>query len=513
MAILEAKTEAGIVRGLPGWNQAVTVFKGIPYGAPPVGELRWKAPQPVEPWEGVRNCFEFGNICYQERFASEGGDLNVIGDEFYCIEWPRNEDCLYLNVWTPAKNTDEKLPVGVYFHGGGWAQGYGHLNCYDGEGFCKRGCIFVSINHRLGVFGYMAHKDLASEDPNGSTGNYGVLDLVDALKWVKNNIAAFGGDPDKVTIFGQSGGGSKVQSMLLSPLSEGLISGAIMQSGGGMRKDRGLQTMEEAQSLTDRVFEVCGVKTIEEARALDSETLIAAIRTINAGEKIGFNPNYVNFAPVADGYVYPESPYAMTKKGNFKDVPVMIGCTEDEVYAPNAEIPDLEAIKKLAAKLYGEENVDAYLKAIHYEDDKEVCLSGFRHFPRGTEGMRAGIIAWCENQAEFTERKSPLYEYFVTLIPPLCDSAHHSCEHQYVFQTIGKSKRPYTGKDWDASNMFADYWANFIKYGDPNGEGLTEWEPYTKEAPEAMFLDYEPHMAKIPETDLVRFAVDFNLDK
>ena len=246
MALLQVKIESGIVEGIPGWNQAVGLFRGIPYAAPPVGELRFKEPQPAKPWDGVLKAYNYGNISYQERRASEGGG-DLIGNEFYCVDWPRSEDCLYLNVWTPANSAEEKLPVGVYLHGGGYAQGYGHLNCYDGEGFAKRGCITVTLNHRLGIFGYLAHPELTAENEHHSSGNYGVLDIIAALKWVKRNIAAFGGDPDKITVFGQSGGGSKVMTMIASPLTKGLITGAIMQSGGGLTRVRGELTLAEAE--------------------------------------------------------------------------------------------------------------------------------------------------------------------------------------------------------------------------------------------------------------------------
>ncbi|MCD8330192.1 MAG: carboxylesterase family protein, partial [Lachnospiraceae bacterium] len=229
---------------------------------------------PVEPWDGVRGCYKFPTISYQERRASEGGG-DIIGNEFYCLDWPRGEDCLYLNVWTPAKSADEKLPVGVYFHGGGYSQGYGHLNCYDGEGFAKRGCITVTLNHRLGIFGYLAHPELTAEDEHHTSGNFGVLDLIAALEWVRDNIAAFGGDPGKVTVFGQSGGGLKVMTMIASPLAKGLIRGGIMQSCGGIDRTRGacadLATAEKlgAQFLTD-----LGYSSIAEARGASQEELL-----------------------------------------------------------------------------------------------------------------------------------------------------------------------------------------------------------------------------------------------
>ena len=325
MALLQVKTDAGTVEGLTGWNQAVSVFRGIPYAAPPVGELRWKAPQPVEPWEGVRQCYKYGNICYQERRASEGGG-DLIGNEFYCVEWPRSEDCLYLNVWTPANSAGEKLPVGVYFHGGGYSQGYGHLNCYDGEGFAKRGCVIVTLNHRLGIFGYLAHPELTAESGYHASGNYGVLDLIAALKWVKNNIAAFGGDPDQVTVFGQSGGGMKVTTMIASPLAEGLIHGAIMQSSGGLERTRGgmTTTLEQAEASGAAILQEMGYTTIADARKASEEALQEGVKEYKKHHAV--DPMMM-FCPVTDGYVFPESWNDLFAGGKYPDIPTMIGCT------------------------------------------------------------------------------------------------------------------------------------------------------------------------------------------
>ena len=206
MALLQVKTENGIVEGLPAGNQSVSIFKGIPFAKPPVGDLRWKAPQPAEDWDGVLLCHQFAPIPMQARFASEGGGNTLAAQEFYVIDFPMSEDCLYLNVWTPAKSDSEKLPVAVYIHGGGMETGYSYLNAYDGEAFAKRGVIMVTIAYRLGIFGFMAHPDLAAEDPHHSTGNYAIMDQVAALAWIHRNIAAFGGDPENVTIFGQSAG-------------------------------------------------------------------------------------------------------------------------------------------------------------------------------------------------------------------------------------------------------------------------------------------------------------------
>ncbi|MCD8010159.1 MAG: carboxylesterase family protein [Lachnospiraceae bacterium] len=509
MALLQVQTRSGLVEGLPAWNQAVTVFRGIPYAAPPVGDLRWKAPQPVEPWEGVRGCYKFPTISYQERRASEGGG-DIIGNEFYCLDWPRGEDCLYLNVWTPAKSADEKLPVGVYFHGGGYSQGYGHLNCYDGEGFAKRGCITVTLNHRLGIFGYLAHPELTAEDEHHTSGNFGVLDLIAALEWVRDNIAAFGGDPEKVTVFGQSGGGMKVMTMIASPLAKGLIRGGIMQSCGGIDRTRGgCSDLATAEKLGAQVLADMGYSSIAEARAASQEELLEGTKKfMSAHPEID---RMMMFAPVTDGYVFPESWNDLFLSGQYPDIPTMIGCTADEMEMKNATLPTEEEARAKADYLFGPGYQEAFLKAIHFGEDPETTLRMFRKYVNMTGGTQAAAVAWCDNQ--IAQGKTPAYRYYLTLVPPAAENAHHSAEHQYVFQTLPKSSRPYTGRDWDLSNQLADYWANFIKYGNPNGENVPEWTPHTAESPLAMDIDYDLHMFKEPVNDLVQMMTDYDLKK
>ena len=511
MALLKVKIDSGVVEGLTGWNQAVGLFRGIPYAKAPVGELRWKAPQPVEPWEGVYQAYNFGNISYQERRASEGGG-DLIGNEFYCVDWPRDEDCLYLNVWTPANSADEKLPVGVYLHGGGYAQGYGHLNCYDGEGFAKRGIVTVTLNHRLGIFGYLAHPELTAEDEHHTSGNYGVLDIIEALKWVKRNIAAFGGDPEKITVFGQSGGGDKVTTMLVTPLTDGIVTGAIMQSGGGLNLVRGETTLADAEQSGAALIQGMGYASIEEARKATQEELMEGVRRY-AGDAPMAAMRL--FGPNADGYIFPRHWGRMIQDGEFKDIPTMIGCTSQEfvndafVNGGTMALPSRE--KALAD---GEAQIgdgEAFLKAIRYDEDPEYAAEMYATCVGMTGSTYAGDIAFCESQV--ANGHKPSFQYYLTLVPPSAKTAHHSAEHQYVFQTLTKSKRPYAGRDWDLSNQLADYWANFIKNGDPNGEGLPEWTPYTADCKQAMDIDYDLHMIDQQTNELIDRMVEKDLKK
>ena len=276
----ETVIESGKVRGTAGIDARITVYKGIPYAASTAGENRWRAPQPVEKWEGVRECYEFAPIAMQ---TTPGKDPNA----FYSKEWhvepeiAMGEDCLAVNVWTPARSADEKLPVYFWIHGGGLAEGYGHEMEFDGERIASRGVVMVSFTYRLNVFGFMAHPELTAEDPDAPT-NFGFLDQLAALKWVRRNIAAFGGDPDRITIGGQSSGGVSVYKFLCSPLTRGLFRGAIIQSSAGgscvSRVPRSFftpdLTMAQAEELGVAFLEKLGVSSIAEARKLDGRYIL-----------------------------------------------------------------------------------------------------------------------------------------------------------------------------------------------------------------------------------------------
>jgi para-nitrobenzyl esterase len=505
MAILKVKTENGIVEGLPGNNHIVSVFKGIPFAKPPVGDLRWRAPQPVEPWEGELKTYKFPNIAMQPRFASEGGNT-LAAKEFYVVEFPMSEDCLYLNVWTPAKSADEKLPVGVYIHGGAFETGYSYLNAYDGESFAKRGIIIVTIAYRLNVFGFLAHQDLENEDEYDSTGNYGTMDQIAAIEWVKRNISAFGGNPDNITVFGQSAGGASVQNMCQTPILKGKFHRAIMQSGGGLRRGGELDLIPKSQAkeIGQEFLEFIGVENIEEARKVDGNTIVEKYKEFKQ-----YSGKAWPFSPIVDGYVLPENAADYFIAAKHPDIDYMLGCTADEMRNKNAKAPDYEVIKKMAEERFGD-LAQKYLDIIKAEDP-EYC----RQFFENTLGddWLAGDIAWCENQISLNRK--PSFMYYFTYVPPGAEDigAHHSAEHHYVFQTLIKSFRPYTGVDYDLSNELADYWSNFMKTGNPNGEGLPQWDPYTKDKPKCLEIARERKMIYPPEASNVKFIKDFSLGR
>lgn len=505
MALLKVKTEGGYVQGQPSANQRNSLFKGIPYAAPPVGALRWKAPQPVIPWDGVLDCSKWPKICPQEHRPSEGGD----GSEFIGMLKPEtSEDCLYLNIWTPAKDSSEKLPVAVYIHGGGLQAGYSYVNHFDGDGFCKRGVILVTINYRLNLFGYLAHPELTLESPHKASGNYGTMDQAAAIHWVKRNIAEFGGDPDCISVFGQSGGADAVLSMCTTKLTKGIIKRAVMQSAGAMMVGligRSLP-LSEAEQKGVEFFDYVGAKNLAEARAMDAEFLEASLIKYNK-EVMKGTVGLGGFSPNVDGYVMEEDRLELLRKGLHHDLDYMVGCTSQEMWIDEPKVPPVEAVRKDAERLFGD-LADKYLEQIRPQDT-EYAKQFFQN-PMG-EGMLAADLAWCENQ--LVQGMKPAYMYYFTLVPPGAKNAHHSAEHHYVFQTLLRSNRPYGGRDLDLSNMLAGYWANFMKTGNPNGGGLPEWKPYTKESPKALELKYEPEMVKVPEKANVKFMKDFALQR
>ena len=266
MPLTQVTVENGRLQGVPGNVPAYTVFKGVPYAKPPVGPLRWKAPQPAEDWTGIRLADRFSCIAYQGAHTPEFPYTK----EFYPVEEPMSEDCLYLNVWTPAQSADERLPVLFWVHGGAYTGGYGFEMEFDGEGFCKRGCILVTINYRLGVLGFLAHPELSAESERGVSGNYGTLDQICALHWVRRNIAAFGGDPDNITVFGQSAGAKSVLTLITSPLSRGDIAKAIPMSGGGIGCFAIDDTpLAKAEKTGLALQELAGAQSLEELRRME----------------------------------------------------------------------------------------------------------------------------------------------------------------------------------------------------------------------------------------------------
>ena len=496
--IRKATVEGGVVVGLPAADPRITSFKGIPFAAPPVGQNRWRAPQPVIPWEGERKCWSFAPISMQHI---PGLDQNNI----YTREWnvdpsiPMDEDCLYLNVWTPAKTDEERLPVFVWYFGGGLMEGNPAEMEFDGERIARRGVVVVTVNYRLNAFGFLAHPQLTREQPDAPT-NFGHLDQQAGTRWVKRNIAAFGGDPDNITIGGQSAGGGSVCAQLTSPQNKGLFQKAVILSGvfGGIFPGpfgdmfgRGGMTPEEAG---ERFFEHMGVKTLEEARALPAE--FVRDKTLDFPFMFGTS---------VDGQFQTGDSMKNMLSGNRMDVPLIVTRTSSE-FMTNLRTKDPAEAKEFAEKNFGAD-ADKFLALLGDDPEKwadktlssgiEVCARGFaKHDPK------TGI-------------KSPIYYSVFDAEIPGWDNpgTFHSVDLWFWFETLAKCWRPFVGKHYDLARHMCNYLANFIRSGDPNGDDadgtpMLRWESITDEKLNAMWWGDRVE-ARVDEPDeIMKMQVD-----
>jgi para-nitrobenzyl esterase len=407
--------------------------------------LRFAPPQETEQWDGVLSADKWGNTCMQ------GGQQpgSFYHKEFYSIDEfnpPRSEDCLFLNIWTPSKTGNEKMPVAFWIHGGAFMGGYGSELEFDGEQFGRQGIVLVTINYRCGIFGFFSSKELSAEQ-GGTSGNYGILDQIAALRWVHENIAGFGGDPNNVTIFGQSAGAMSVQTLVSSPLTKGHINRAIMQSAGGYKnginRDR---TQAAAESEGAELMESLGVSGLAEMRAMPADELLSrSFEAAFAAMKKGTGG--LMFTPVLDGKVLIDTYNNTIEKGLTHDIDYMLGSTRN----------DLTVTPELLEK-----------------NEKSPLYTG--------------CIAWSLEQQILNRKPSYVY-YFTRLMPGDDAGAFHSAELWYVFNTLGRCWRPLTESDYELSRRMVGYWSNFMKTGDPNGSKLPTWNTCTKDDPYVMVLD------------------------
>ncbi len=438
------KTKNGLMEGVR--EDGCIVFKGVPYAMAPTGENRWKAPKPVQPWKGTFKADHFGNRCAQmERLD----DASMYTKEFYKDEiyaTPISEDGLYLNLWVPDKAYDRHLPVAFYIHGGAFMGGCGHELEFRTNAYAKKDVILVTINYRLGVFGFFAHPWLAAED-GAACGNYGIMDQIAALDWVRENISAFGGDPENITIFGQSAGCMSVQTLLSTPYAKGKFAKAILQSGAGypviIQRE---VTLEDAFTYGERVVSEAGAGSLEELRKVPTERFYEIqgkimMELMMAGKGLAFTP-------VLNG-TFRTAPYdELTRNGLTTDVPTMIGSTKNDITVSASEI------KK-----------------------------GYSRFQEYCKG-------WALEMEKVGHK--PSYVYFFTRDLPGDDAgAFHSSELWYMLGTLKSCWRPMTEGDYDLSERMVSYWTNFMKNGDPNGAGLPLWPSCTKAEPFEMVLDVQ----------------------
>jgi para-nitrobenzyl esterase len=489
-----ARTANGALQGatLPS---GIHSFKGVPFAAPPVGDRRWKAPQPMASWTNVRPATQFGARAMQLPLF---GDMNFRSNGV-------SEDCLYLNVWTGAKTAQEKRPVLVYFYGGGFVAGDGSEPRYDGEAMAKRGIVAVTVNYRLGVFGFMAHPELTKESPNHASGNYGLLDQQAALAWVKKNIAAFGGDPAHVTIAGESAGSWSVSAQMASPLSKNLMVGAIAESGSVL----GLQPLPpltQGEQTGVAFATSVGATSLAALRAMPAQQLLEASGKQGAPR----------FAAIVDGYFLPQAPTAIFAAGQQARVPLLVGWNSQEM-APQMVLgqspPTLENYRAAVQKLYGDRAADA-LRAYPAATDAEVeqaatDLAGDRFIAYST---------WKLADAQLQTGGKPVYRYLYarprpamtpemgnataglaggvikgtgtgTPAPP-AKGAVHSAEIEYALGNLPTNKvYAWAPEDFKLSETMQGYFANFIKTGNPNGTGLPTWPAASQNGGQFLRLD------------------------
>ncbi len=481
----QVKLEQGIVQGTV--ENGLRVFKGIPFAAPPVGELRWRVPQPVEKWDSIKQTTEYAPAPVQGGNPPSG----------------KSEDCLYLNVWTPAKSAKECLPVLVWIYGGGFSFGSTAEPVFNGEELVRKGVVVVSIAYRVGQLGFLAHPELSAENPNGVSGNYGLLDQIAGLQWIQKNITAFGGDPDRVTIFGESAGGISVSMLCASPLAKGLFHGAISQSGGSFGPTRpttfpgeNMKTLKQAESEGEAFTQKAGVSSITELRKIDAEKL-------PSGWGMG------SAWPIVDGYVIPDDQYKLYEAGKYNDVPVLIGYNSDEglsfTWVKNPK-EYIEGVKLRYGKF-----ADDLLKA--YPAGENSIPKTARDLARDAA---FGWHTWIWARLQSKTGKSNVYYYYFDQHPdyPEGSPQHghgspHAQDVPYIFQHIDPSNPQTTKSDMEISEAMGTYWTNFAKNGNPNGEGVSEWPAFSDANPEVMYFSQTPHVGPVPSAESLKVLDDY----
>ncbi|MDT7778108.1 MAG: para-nitrobenzyl esterase [Acidobacteriota bacterium] len=493
------KTANGVVEGAGSQTSGVRIFRGLPFAQPPVGDLRWREPQPVKSWQGVRPAVKFGPRCMQQPVF---GDMNFRSGSM-------SEDCLYLNVWTPAKSDKGRLPVLVYFYGGGFVAGSGDEPRYDGESMASKGIVAVTVNYRLGVLGFLAHPELTKESPHHASGDYGLLDQAAALRWVSQNIAAFGGDPKRVTIAGESAGSASVSAQMASPLSKDLIAGAIGESGSVLSTMNAVPLAQAEQEGVKFAASV-GTTSLAALRALTTEQIQDAMKQPPGRFPLTF-----------DGYFFPEEPAAIYVSGRQAHVPLLVGWNSGELpwlALLRGKEPTPENYAWAVREQLGE-RADEALK-LYPASSREEVIESATDF---ASDRFIGYSTWKWFDLHVKTGGSPVYRYLyarprpsmrpemggtvpglaggvlkgpsagVITMPPAL-GAVHSAEIEYALGNLSTNKvYAWTPEDYRVSELIQAYFANFIKKGDPNGAGLPHW-PAVKAGTSVsiMRLDVQP---------------------
>ncbi len=514
---LQVKTVNGTIEGMD--DAGIRVFKGIPFAAPPVGDLRWKAPQPVKNWKGVRKADQFGPRAMQRPIF---GDMNFRSDGM-------GEDCLYLNVWTPARTGKERLPVLVYFYGGGLIAGDGSEPRYDGESMARQGIIALTVNYRLGVFGFFAHPALTKESLHQASGNYGFLDQAAALHWVKENIAAFGGDPDKITIAGESAGSFSVSAQMASPLAKDLIAGAIGESGSLL--GRSPMPLAEAEQQGVRFAEMAGAPSLAELRKMPAAQLL----------EVTAQPDVPRFSAVVDGYFFPKSPIEIYTASQQAQVPLLLGWNSQEMnYRAilGEKEPTPANYKAMIDSLYSDQ-ADKVLKLYPGSTQEEVIQSA-----TDLAGDRfIGYSTWKWGDMHSQTSDQPVYRYYYLRPrpamrpemgdavaglaggvvtgseaeknrPPAALGAVHSAEIEYAMGNLPTNRvYDWQPEDYKVSEIMQAYFANFIKTGDPNGLGLPVWKHMSQGKPQVLYIDVDTRLVPGKNQERYLFLDEFSKKK
>lgn len=495
--------ENGWMEGLPASDPRITSYKGIPFARPPVGPLRFHAPIPASNWVGTMKAYQFKPISMQ---PVPGLDK----DNIYTREWnvdpeiPMNEDCLYLNVWTPAKSPDEKLPVFVWYFGGGWQVGNTAEMEFDGERFARRGIVFVSINYRVNVFGFLSHPEITAENPK-QPGNFGLLDQQLGTRWVKQNIAAFGGDPDNITIGGQSAGGGSTLMQAASDQNKGLFQKAIVQSGVLVNPYTELmpkRTLPQAEQIGEEFFDFLGVKTLAQARELSASYIMK-----KWSEYGGFDKSLRLWMPIQDGQFLKDDHMKCFFEGKRQPVPMLLGHTGNE-FPANLPISNKEDAIKKAEALFGDK-ADAFLQVTGWPYDTP------EEFEKATNvsSLEYGVRILCEREEALGSGLDNYYYEFDPYIPGWDNpGSFHSSELWFTFETLAKCWRPFVGQHYDLARQMCNYWSNFIKTGNPNGadstgEPMPEWKPYAKDEPNKMLFTDASHPVVSPSSPIMSFLI------
>ena len=488
-----ARIETGLAQGVPNQDGSVVSFKGIPYAAPPIGDLRWREPQPPVKWESVRKMDAFGASCPQP--------VNTLTPPYtaeFSVTTETSEDCLFLNVWTPAKSASEKLGVLVYIHGGSGTHGSGSVSVYDGEALARKGIVVVTINFRLGIFAGMGHPQLTAESPHHVCGNYGLLDMIAALKWIHSNIEVFGGDPEKVTIFGQSSGSMAAHYVSTSPLTKGLFRGLIAASFSYdyLTKQHAIGNVKQKEQQGLKFAAAKGVATVDQLRKISASELLANDKAVEP-----FTRACLSSTLVVDGWsILMEYPKALDE--GLCTVPTLTGFTADDFGPPVKYLKTTVAsYATTLPQVFGEKKdtfaaiKDAYLAQLPANTDQEARE---RVKQAQIEYRKFTVFYWAKWKTRTS--KMPVYSYFFNQAIPWPQhpefGAFHSSDLVYAFNNLNRMDRPWTEADRTVADMVSLYWANFVKTGNPNGDNLPHWPAFDAEIPSTM--DLSPQAGPVP---------------